>query len=71
MSALGALDSSCDSLMELLKDLDFPEKLLKCLISKIMNTAIHSTYYIFCRRNKDFTDPYLMDFQTFFSDFKA
>ena len=29
MSALGALDSSCDSLMELLEDLDFAEKLRK------------------------------------------
>ena len=52
MSALGALDSSCDSLMELLEDLDFPEKLRKRLISKIMIIAIRCTYYIFCHRNK-------------------
>ena len=62
MSALGALDSSCDSLMELLEDLDFAEKLCKRLISKIMNIAIRCTYYIFCRRNKEWTDPNLMDF---------
>ena len=53
MSALGALDSSCNSLKELLKDLDFPEKLQRCLMSKIMNIAIRCTYYIFCRRNKE------------------
>ena len=62
MSALGALDSSCDSLMELLEDLDFSEKLRKRLISKIMNIAIRCTYFIFCRRNKEWTDPNLMDF---------
>ena len=48
--------------MELLEDLDFAEKLRKRLISKIMNIAIRCTYYIFCRRNKEWTDPYLMDF---------
>ena len=31
-------------------------------LSKIMNIAIRSTYFIFCRRNKDWTDPDLMDF---------
>ena len=62
MSALDALDSSCDSLMELLEDLDFAEKLRKRLISKIMNIAIRYTYYIFCRRNKEWTGPNLMDF---------
>ena len=62
MSALGALDSSCDSLMELLKDLEFPEKLHRRLISKIMNIAIRCTYYIYYLRNKDWTGPNLMDF---------
>ena len=46
MSALSDLDSSYDSLIELWKDLDFPEKLLRRLISKIMNIAICWTYYI-------------------------
>ena len=62
MSALGALDSSCDSLMELLKNLEFPEKFHRRLISKIMNIAIRCTYYIYYRRNKDWTGPNLMDF---------
>ena len=48
--------------MELLEDLDFAEKLRKRLISKIMNIAIRCTYFIFCRRNKEWTDPNLMDF---------
>ena len=48
--------------MELLNDLDFPEKLYRRLISKIKTIAIHCTYYIFCRSDKDWTDPNLMEF---------
>ena len=62
MSALGVLDSSCDSLFNLLKSLDLPEIHQKRLVSQVMAIAIRSTYYIFCRRNKDWTDPDLMDF---------
>ena len=62
ISALGVLDSSCESSIKLLKDLDFPEKLQRRLIPKIMNIAIRCTYYILCHRNKDWTDPELMDF---------
>ena len=63
MSALGAIDSSRDSLTELLEDLDFHEKLYRCLIWKIMKIAIRCAYYIFCRRNKYWTDKNLMDFK--------
>ena len=53
MSALGVLESSCDALFNLLKSIDIPEKHQKRLVSKVMAIAIHSTYYIFCRQNKD------------------
>ena len=62
MSALGVLESSCDSLFRLLKSLDLPEMHQRRLVSKTIAIAIRSTYYIFCRRNKDWTDPDLMDF---------
>ena len=62
MSALGVLESSCDSLFKLLKSLDLPEMHQKRLVSKTIAIAIRSTYYIFCRRNKKWTDPDLMDF---------
>ena len=32
------------------------------IIKKIMNIAVRSTYYIFCRRNKAWTDPALLHF---------
>ena len=62
MSALGVLESSCDSLFNLLKSLDLPEIHQKRLVSKVMAIAIRSTYYIFRRRNKDWIEPDLMDF---------
>ena len=52
MSALGVLDNSCDSSIELLQSLNFPEKLQRCLISKIMNIVIYSTFCILCRSTK-------------------
>ena len=62
MSALGVFDKSCESLTKMLKDLDREVSLQRRLLSKIMNIAIRSTYFIFCRRNKDWTDSVLMDF---------
>ena len=66
MSALGALDKSCDSLLALLNDLDTPYNLGNRLISKIMNISIRCTYYIFCRRSKDWTDLFWWTFQLCF-----
>ena len=62
MSALGVFDKFCESLTKMLKDLDIEVSIQRRLISKIMNIAIRSTYFIFCRRSKDWTDPDLMDF---------
>ena len=64
MSDLGAMDKSCDSQLALLNDLDTPYNLGNRLISKIISISIRCTYYIFCRRNKDWTDPVLMDLST-------
>ena len=61
MSTLGALDKSSDSLLAMLSDFDTPYNLRNRIISKIMNISIRCTDYIFCRRNKDWTDPALMD----------
>ena len=62
MSALGASDNSCESLTKMLKVLDIEVSIQRRLLSKIMNIAIRSTYFIFCRRNRDWTDSELMDF---------
>ena len=52
----------CESLTKMLKDLDIEVPIQRRLLWKVMNIAIRSTYYIFCRRNKDWTDPDLMGF---------
>ena len=62
MSAIGVLDNSCHSLVKMMKDLDMSETLQRHIISKIMNISIRCTYYIFCCRNKDWSNPALMDF---------
>ena len=62
MSSLGVFDKSCESLTKMLKDLDIEVPIQRRLLSKVMNIAIRSIYDIFCRRNKDWTDPDLMDF---------
>ena len=46
----------------IIKDLDIEVPIQRRLLSKVMDIAIRSTYYMICRRNKDWTDPDLMDF---------
>ena len=51
----------------MLNDLDTPYNLRNRIISKIMNISIRCTYYVFRRRNKDWTDPALMDLSNIFA----
>ena len=62
MSAFGVLDNSCESLIKMMKDMGISEALQRRIISEIINIAIRCTYYIFCCRNKDWSNPDLMDF---------
>ena len=62
MSALGILGASCDSLLEMLKELYPDERIQRQMIRKTMNIAIRCIYFIFCCRNKAWTTPDLMDF---------
>ena len=50
-----------------MNEMKFQKKIIEVPIQRrllwtVMNIAIRLTYYIFCRRNKDWTDPDLMDF---------
>ena len=60
MSAIGAMGSSCKSLLSLLNDLHFNKTIQKIFITKAMNISIRSGYYIFCRQNKPWTNPELL-----------
>ena len=61
MCALGVMDSSCDSFLTLLKDLNFENVTQRRIIMKKINIAIRSTYYIFCQRNKPRSNPELLN----------
>ena len=60
MSAIGAMGSSCISLLSLLNDLHFGKTIQKRIIMKTMSISLRSSYYIFCRRNKPWTNPELL-----------
>ena len=60
MGAIGVMGSSCNSLLSLLHELYFDKAITKRIIMKTMNISIRSSYYIFCRRNKPWTNPELL-----------
>ena len=67
MSAIGAMGSSCISLLSLLNDLHFDKTIQKRIIMKAMPISSRSSYYIFCRRNKPWTNPELLTMYFFHS----
>ena len=62
MSALGIYEASSDTILNMMNDLGIAKSVQISIIKKIMNIAVRSTYYIFCRRNKAWTDPALLHF---------
>ena len=61
MSVLGIFDSSSDSVMTMMVDLRFDNNSRNQVIKKIINLSVRCTYYIFCRRNKAWTNPELLE----------
>ena len=53
LGSLGIFSKPCKSFFHMLKDLDFNESENNTIVKKIMNICVRTTYYIFCRRNKD------------------
>ena len=62
MSALGILGSSSDSLLSVIKVFNFDQNSQNHIIKKFVCIAIRCTYYVFCRRNKPWPSPELLDF---------
>ena len=60
MSAIGAMGSSCNSLLSLLNDVHFDKTIQKRIIMKTISISLRSSYYIFCRRNRPWTNPELL-----------
>ena len=59
MGACGVVGKD-SNLLKFMKDLRLRPEDTAYHISKIMNICIRSTFYIFCRRNKDWDNPALM-----------
>ena len=57
ISALGIYDKSTTEFIDMMKKLKFDKRTTTYTIKKITHIAIRTSYYIFCRRNKEWTDP--------------
>ena len=62
ISSLGVFGESTSTLFDMLHDLKFDEQRIKYVKKKIIATCIRTSYYIFCRRNKDWNNPELLNF---------
>ena len=62
VSTIGIMGKSSESLLLMLDDLTVDKPTQNYLIRKVMNIAIRCTYYIFCCRNKPWSNPNLLDF---------
>ena len=60
MGALGIIGRDSSELYLALSKLSLDAKSIDFLVKRIINVCIRSTYYIFCIRDKEWTDPDLM-----------
>ena len=60
MGAIGTMGSSCTSFFSLLNELSFDKTIQKRVIMKAMTSSIKSSHFIFCQRNKPWTNPDLL-----------
>ena len=62
MRAIGIFGTSSESFLSMLTDLQLDDKTKKNALLKAMKIAVRCTYYVFCRRNKSWTNPDLLTF---------
>ena len=60
MGAIGVVGRD-SNILDLLRYFKLSNADISYHVGKIMNICVRSTYYIFCRRNKDWLDPPLME----------
>ena len=60
VNGLGVLDQESLAFIEMLKELNVDINHQKYILRKVINIAITSTYYIFCCRDKEWSNPDLM-----------
>jgi len=64
ISSLGIFGKSCNSFIAMCNDLNIDKQNLNYALRKITAIIIRSTYYIFCMRNKPWTNPDLLTYWT-------
>ena len=69
ISSLGIFSDSCSSFLEMCDSLSIDDQHKRYLISKLSTISIRTTYYIFCCRNKTWTNQELLPFSRFFFSF--
>ena len=62
MGALRVYGETSTSLVRFLSDLDMNKKEIDFALCKICSVGIRCTYYIFCCRNKEWSNPELLHF---------
>ena len=62
LSVLGIFGNSCDPFIDVFKELDFVKQHLNFMMRKL-TAIIISTYYLFCMRNKSWTNPDMLIYQ--------
>ena len=62
ISALGVFEKESSHFIQMLEHLNSDKAGVKYIIREIINIAIRTTYYVFCSRNKDWSNPDLMNF---------
>ena len=60
ISSLGIFGQSCNSFIQMCTDLSINTGHTTYIITKLTNIIIRTTYYIFCMRNKPWTNPDLL-----------
>ena len=59
---LGIFGTSSESFLLMLTDLNFDDNTKHNILLKTINIAVLCTYYIFCRSDKTWTNPNLLDY---------
>ena len=62
IGSFGIFGQSCDSFIQMCSDLTIDKAHTNCIISKLSTIIIRTTYYIFCMRNKPWTNPDLLSY---------
>ncbi len=61
ISSLGAFEKECSTFLKMLESIGLDKRYQQYCIKKITSYSIRTTYYIFCCRNKEWTNPELLD----------